>query len=228
MLKKYFIWDLPLRIFHWCFAITIFASWYTAENKEDYIDIHIQLGYIALGLLVFRVLWGIIGPKHARFSQFIPSPKTLFAYLKKSKSHTKTAGHNPLGAFMVILMILLIAIQTITGLFISDDIFSSGPYYSAISGELAKVLKFLHINTFNFIIAAIVLHIGAILFYWVIKKQNLVLPMITGYKSSSDVNKTDAIPHSKIILAVVIAALCAAFIYWLVVINAPVIEEFYY
>ncbi|MBU2871605.1 cytochrome b/b6 domain-containing protein [Colwellia sp. E2M01] len=228
MTKKHLIWDLPLRIFHWCFAFTIFGSWYTAENKDDYIDLHMQLGYVALGLIIFRVLWGIIGPKHARFSQFIPSPKTLITYLKKSDAKQATPGHNPLGALMVITMIILITLQAVSGLFIDDDIFSSGPYNGAVSDGIENIMSFIHHNTFNFMIAAIVMHISAIFFYWIIKKQNLVLPMITGKKSAKEVNASDAIPNSKLLLGIVIAVLCAGFVYWLVVINAPVIEDFYY
>lgn len=228
MTKKHLVWDLPLRLFHWSFAFTVFACWFTAENKDDYIDLHIQLGYIALGLVIFRILWGFMGPKHARFSQFIPSPSQLVSYLKKSNEKQQVAGHNPLGAFMVILMVLLIVIQTVTGLFISDDIFSSGPYYGTISSELEKAFKFLHLNTFNIMIAAIVIHICAIFFYWLVKKQNLILPMITGKKTADEVKSTDAIPHSKVILAIVLAVLCAGFVYWLVILNIPVVEEFYY
>lgn len=228
MTKKYLIWDLPVRIFHWCFAITVFACWFTAENKDDYIDIHIQLGYIALGLVVFRLLWGLFGSKYARFSQFTPSPKTLISYLKRSDKHTETPGHNPLGALMVILMILLISIQTLSGLFINDDVFSSGPYYGSISDNLENIMKFLHHNTFDFMIGAIVLHISAIFFYWIVKKQNLLLPMFTGKKSGENIKSTDAIASSKLLKAVVIALLAAVFVYWLVVLNAPIVEEYYY
>ena len=224
MTEKHLIWDLPLRIFHWSFAFTILASWYTAEQGADLVEIHMKLGFVALALLVFRILWGIIGPKHARFSQFIPSPKTLFNYLQKSEKYKSSPGHNPLGA----LMILLIATQAISGLFINDDVFSSGPYYGSISNELEKVMGFLHHNTFDFMIAAIILHLGAIAYYWRVKKQNLVLPMVTGKKTAEQVAATDAIPHSKIILGCILAICCVGFVYWLVIINAPVIEEFYY
>ncbi|KGJ91992.1 cytochrome b/b6 domain-containing protein [Colwellia psychrerythraea] len=228
MTEKHLIWDLPLRIFHWGFALTILAAWYTAEQGADLVEIHMKLGFVALGLIAFRVLWGVIGPKHARFSQFIPSPSKLIAYLRPSKTNKSTAGHNPLGALMVILMILLISTQAISGLFINDDVFSSGPYYGSISNDLEKVMKFLHHNVFDFMIAAIVLHIAAITFYWRVKKENLVLPMITGKKTAAHVKASDAIPHSKIILGCVVAVCCVAFVYWLVVINAPVLEEFYY
>jgi cytochrome b len=226
--EKHLIWDLPLRLFHWSFAVTILASWYTAEQGADLVEIHIKLGFVAIALLLFRVLWGIIGPKHARFSQFLPSPKKLLNYLRNSNSQKTTPGHNPLGAMMVVLMILLISIQAISGLFINDDVFSSGPYYGSVSNELEKVMRFLHHNTFDFMIGAIGLHLAAVAYYWRVKKQNLVLPMITGKKSAEQVGANDAIPHSKIILGFVLAVCCAGFVYWLVVINAPVIEELYY
>jgi len=226
--EKHLIWDLPLRIFHWGFAVTILAAWYTAEQGADLVDIHMQLGFVALALIAFRILWGLIGPKHARFSQFFPSPKTLISYLRNTDTNKSTAGHNPLGALMVILMILLISAQAISGLFINDDVFSSGPYYGSISNDLEKIMKFIHHNVFDFMIAAIVLHIGAITFYWRVKKENLVLPMITGKKTTDHVKSSDAIPHSKIILGCIVAVCCIIFVYWLVVVNAPVIEEFYY
>jgi len=226
--EKHLIWDLPLRIFHWSFAVVILAGWYTAEQGADLVEIHMKLGFVAIGLLIFRVLWGVIGPKHARFSQFLPSPKKLLSYLRNSSSQKTIPGHNPLGAMMVVLMILLISVQAISGLFIDDDVFSSGPYYGSISNELEKIMRFLHHNTFDFMIAAIGLHLAAVAYYWRVKKQNLVLPMITGKKSADQVEAIDAIPHSKIILACVLAACCIGFVYWLVVINAPVIEELYY
>ncbi|KGJ92823.1 cytochrome b/b6 domain-containing protein [Colwellia psychrerythraea] len=228
MTEKHLIWDLPLRIFHWSFAGTILASWYTAEQEGEMIDLHMQLGFVALGLIIFRILWGVIGPKHARFVNFIPSPKTLISYLHPAKESKVTAGHNPLGALMVVLMIVLITLQAVSGLFINDDIFSSGPYYGSLSNDLEKIMAFIHHNTFDFMIAAIALHLGAVAYYWHIKKQNLVLPMITGKKSAEQVKAIDAIPHSKVILGCLVAVCCVGLIYWLVVINAPVIEEFYY
>lgn len=230
MNKKSLVWDLPLRIFHWLFAVTIFALWYTAEQEGDLIDIHMTLGYVALGLLTFRVIWGIIGPKHARFAQFIPSPNRVINYLKclKNKQSFYAPGHNPLGALMVILMIVLVSLQAISGLFINDDIFSAGPYYGSLSDEFGKVMSFIHHNIFDYMIIAIALHIGAIIFYWLVKKQNLVLPMITGNKKADEVKEEDKISGSRIVLAIIIAALTAAFIYWLVVLNIPVVEEYYY
>ena len=125
-------------------------------------------------------------------------------------------------------MILLIALQAISGLFIHDDIYSSGPYYGSVSDSIEKIMSIIHHNAFDFMIVAIFMHVGAVLYYWLIKKQNLILPMITGKKSAIDIKKTDVIPNSKIPLAIIVTVLAACFVYWLVVINVPEVEAFYY
>ncbi len=230
MPKHVLIWDLPLRIFHWLFAFTVIASWYTSDQDNDLIDVHMKLGYFALGLLVFRVLWGFVGTKHSRFSSFFPTPTRLRLYINDWRSNQvkSTTGHNPLGSLMVFLMIFLISLQAISGLFINDDVFSSGPYYDSLSKELEQFMFFLHHNVFDFMIATIVIHLLAIAYYVRVKKQLLIIPMITGKKPENLVNVTDKIKHSKIFLAVVLVIAITAFIYWLVVVNAPVIEEYYY
>jgi len=228
--KHVLIWDLPLRIFHWLFAFTVIASWYTSDQDNDLIDVHMKLGYFTLGLLVFRILWGFVGTKHSRFSSFFPTPTRLRLYINDWRSNQvkSTTGHNPLGSLMVFLMIFLISLQAISGLFINDDVFSSGPYYDSLSKELEQFMFFLHHNVFDFMIAAIVIHLLAIAYYVRVKKQLLIIPMITGKKPENLVNVTDKIKHSKIFLAVVLVIAITAFIYWLVVVNAPVIEEYYY
>jgi len=228
--KHVLIWDLPLRIFHWLFAFTVIASWYTSDQDNDLIDVHMKLGYFTLGLLVFRILWGFVGTKHSRFSSFFPTHTRLRLYINDWRSNQvkSTTGHNPLGSLMVFLMIFLISLQAISGLFINDDVFSSGPYYDSLSKELEQFMFFLHHNVFDFMIAAIVIHLLAIAYYVRVKKQLLIIPMITGKKPENLVNVTDKIKHSKIFLAVVLVIAITAFIYWLVVVNAPVIEEYYY
>jgi len=189
-----------------------------------------QLGYFALGLLIFRILWGFVGTKHSLFISFIPSPKRLISYVKdlRNKKEAISAGHNPLGSLMVILMIILVSLQAVSGLFINDDVFSSGPYYDSVSKDVERVMMFLHHNVFDFMIAAIVLHLLAVAYYVRVKKQSIILPMITGKKPTNKLNKTDGIKHSKLWLALLLLVIVVAFVYWLVVLNAPVIEEYYY
>ncbi|MDP2561084.1 cytochrome b/b6 domain-containing protein [Psychrobium sp. 1_MG-2023] len=225
--KQFLIWDLPLRIFHWSFALTVIGCWATHELGSDYIDWHMQLGYIALGLVTFRLIWGFVGPTHARFGQFLPTPSQLIAYIKATKQGTApiTPGHNPLGSLMVLAMLGLVALQAVSGLFVDDEIFSSGPYYNAAGDAVDKLMSTIHHNTFDVIGIAIVFHIAAIVFYKLAKKQNLVKAMVTGKKNDGEVKASDAISGSRIILGLIVAALCCAFIYWLVVINVPVSED---
>lgn len=219
MSKQHLVWDLPLRIFHWAFAATIIGCWATHELGSDYIDWHMQLGYIAIGLVLFRIIWGVVGTKHSQFKHFMVGPQSVISYLKSEKP--TSAGHNPLGSLMVVGMLILVVLQSISGLFVDDEIFTTGPYFNALGDSVDELMNTIHHNSFDVIGIAIMLHIGAIIFYQKIKKQNLVKPMITGYKSSSDVNETEEIRDSRIMLAIVIALICTAFVYWLVVINAP-------
>ncbi len=225
MSKQVLVWDLPLRIFHWSFAASIIGCWVTHELGSDYIDWHMQLGYVAMGLLLFRVLWGFIGTKHARFASFFPTPGKIRHYL--ANSDEKHVGHNPLGSLMVFTMLLLVLVQVSSGLFVDDEIFTTGPYFNALGGEVDSLMNTLHHNAFDFIAVAIVLHVIAVIFYQRVKKHNLVKPMITGKKNSNDMKEVDAIAGSRLLLAIVLGLLCAGFVYWLVVINAPVVEEFY-
>ncbi len=227
---KKLIWDLPLRLFHWLFALSIFAAWYTSEQEGEMVEQHMLLGYFILGLVIFRILWGFVGTKHARFSEFFPTPAKISAYVKalKSGEQLRYAGHNPLGSLMVLLMILLILLQAVSGLFINDDIFSEGPYYGVLGAELQQAMEFIHHNVFDVMIYAIGLHIFAVLYYRLKKKIDLITPMITGKKPSDSVTSSDAISGSRILVALVVAAAVAAFVYWLVVVNAPVEEAYFY
>lgn len=222
-MKQYLIWDLPTRIFHWLLVVTLLALWYTSEN--ELIELHIKCGYFALSLIVFRIVWGVVGTRHAKFHAFFPTPSRLKRFLVDKH---ESPGHNPLGALMIILMILLIGLQAMSGLFINDDVFSSGPYYGVLSSELESLMNTIHHNAFDFILIASVIHIAAIVYYRVVKKRNLVKPMITGKKNQDEVKEHDSIPDSKLITFIICAAVVGLFIYWLVVINAPVIEEYYF
>ena len=227
---QYLIWDLPLRVFHWLLVICLLGSWYTSNQDNGLIEYHLTLGYITLGLIIFRGLWGIVGTTHSRFSQFIPSLAKLSLYIKNfnSKDIQHHPGHNPLGSLMVVFMLFVIFLQAVSGLFMNDDIFTAGPYYGTLNETLEVIAVFIHRNGFNVILATIAMHIAAIVFYTTFKKQSLVLPMITGKKPSTDVTKKDSITHSKVGLAVLITIIVSGFVYWLVVINAPIIDEYFY
>jgi cytochrome b len=210
------VWDLPLRLFHWLFAGSILASWATAEAGFNWMKWHIRLGYWMIGLLSFRVLWGIVGPRHARFTSFLKGPRSIWRYargLSGADEEVHTVGHNPLGGVMVIIMLLLVSFQVATGLFATDDIAWTGPYYPTVSNGTADYITHLHHLNFNLIWAAIALHVGAILFYALVKRQNLVPAMITGYRPAASVPANEAIPSSALWRAFVVMIVSALIVY---------------
>ncbi|MEP7245078.1 MAG: cytochrome b/b6 domain-containing protein [Gammaproteobacteria bacterium] len=215
---KVLVWDLPLRAFHWLLVLSMAASWATAEIGFDWMQVHMYLGYWTLGLIVFRILWGFVGPRHARFSNFLASPARIWAYARglAAGSMIQTVGHNPLGGIMVILMLLLVGFQAATGLFATDDIVWTGPYNGAVSGALAERLTALHHLNFNFILAAVALHLMAIAFYFLVKKQNLVGAMVHGKKDASSVPVHEAITKSELVRAVIVILISAGLVYWLI------------
>ena len=230
MNEKHLVWDLPLRIFHWSIAMAFFGLWYTSDQDRGLIEYHLILGYIVLGLVVFRLIWGIVGTKYAKFKNFNFSLTELKHYLKGQTPNNsqQSVGHNPAGSFVVCVLLAVLLLQAVSGLFINDDVFSSGPYYGSLSGFAESIMKYLHHSIFDWILYLSVLHIIAVFYYLLVKKQNLIKAMITGKKSDKHMSSNDSIGHSKLWLALIIAILVTGFVYWLVVLNAPVVEEYYY
>jgi cytochrome b len=229
-MQKLYIWDFPTRLFHWLLVIAIASQYITAELIDDAIQWHFYGGYFILGLLIFRLLWGIWGAYYAKFSQFIVSPQRAIQYSTTfTKSNYKSnLGHNPLGAYSLIFILTILLTQAISGLFITDDIFHSGPYYKAIGDDTRDIMNWLHNQGFKAVWLFLALHICAMLVYQFAKKQNLVLSMITGYKSHK--GKTRAIQAQNHWLKFsVFACLSAIIVYLIVVTFAPeIVDDFYY
>jgi cytochrome b len=173
------LWDLPTRIFHWSLAVLVVFAVITGQIGGGAIDWHGKIGLAILGLLSFRIVWGVLGSTYARFTSFFPTPAMLTAY-RKGQWHG--VGHNPLGAFSVFGLLGLLAFQVATGLLSNDDIAFNGPLSGLIGKDLSDRLSGLHEFTSNLLMALVALHVGAIAFYVRVKKDNLVKPMITGWK----------------------------------------------
>ncbi len=222
MVEKRLVWDLPTRLFHWLLALDILGLYLTAQAGDPIMEWHFRLGYVALGLVVFRIIWGFVGPRHARFSTFLAGPGTVFRYLATFLRRDSVAapGHNPVGALMVILLLLMVGFQAITGLFTSDDIVFAGPYNGAVDGALAAKLGGWHHLNFSILQWAILAHVVAVLFYLVFKRQNLIGAMFSGRKPAHVVSETEAISGSQLVKALIIAAIVAAGI-WYLVASAP-------
>jgi cytochrome b len=129
-------------------------------------------------LVSFRIAWGFVGPRHARFASFVSGPRALAAYLRQlpARQPALSAGHSPLGALAVLAMLLLLAVQALTGLFANDTIFNNGPLYGYVSGALSDRLTGLHKANFDWLLVLIGLHLAAIAFYALWKRTNLVRP----------------------------------------------------
>jgi cytochrome b len=177
--KRIKLWDLPTRVFHWALVILILAAFTTGQIGGGAMDWHGKIGLAILGLISFRLIWGIIGSSHARFASFFPTPASLRAYLR---GQWHGVGHNPLGAFSVFAMLALIVLQFGTGLFANDDIAFNGPLFNLVSKDLSDKLTGIHTFSINLLIAMVVLHLAAIVYYVYVKKQDLIKPMITGWK----------------------------------------------
>ena len=173
------LWDLPTRLFHWLLAGLVVASFVSGKIGGNAMDWHGKFGLTILGLLAFRLVWGFAGSTYARFVSFLPTPAKVLAYLR---GQWRGVGHNPLGAFSVFGLLLLLAFQVGTGLFGNDDIAFRGPLYELIGKDLSDRLTGLHKLSVNVLIALVTLHIVAIAFYVRVKKDHLIRPMLTGWK----------------------------------------------
>lgn len=182
-MKKIRIWDLPLRLFHWLLVALIIAAVVTANVGGNMMEWHLRCGYAIFALLLFRLVWGVIGSVHARFSSFIVGPRAVLAYLKSARAGAaaRLPGHNPLAAYSVLGLLALVLLQVVTGLFSNDDISVEGPLVKFIGKDLSDQLTWVHAElNINLLYGAIALHVIAIAVYFFRKKQDLLTPMITG------------------------------------------------
>jgi len=173
------IWDWPLRLFHWLLVVAVVGAYASGKAGGEWTDWHGRFGSMVLGLLVFRLLWGFVGGRYARFSDFFPTLPRLIAYLK---GRWQGAGHNPVGALAVLALLCTLSVLAGTGLFANDDIAFEGPLFDLIDKDFSDKLSGWHIKIVNLLVVLIGLHLTAILFYQGFKKTNLILPMLTGKK----------------------------------------------
>ena len=213
------IWDLPTRTFHWVLAACVVGSIVSAKIGGNAMVWHFRFGYVVFTLLAFRILWGLVGGRWSRCANFISAPATTLRYLRGgSRAHEHhDVGHNPLGAFSVFGLLAILAAQVGTGLFADDEIANTGPLIKFVSGATSLLLTKWH-KTFGqwIIISLVLLHVAAILFYLLKKKQNLVRPMLSGDKVlPADVPASADHVRSRG-LALALVAACGAVVAWVV------------
>jgi cytochrome b len=214
------VWDLPTRLFHWSLVFCVLALVVTAKVGGAATEWHARLGYTVLALLLFRIVWGFIGGHWSQFRSFLYRPDSVAAYLRGSPHPDHLVGHNPLGASSVFAMLAVLLAQAATGLFTDDEAGFTGPLNPYVSTARGLALTWYHRNVGQWLLLALVLlHLAAILFYQHWKRQVLVRPMITGDKVLAHPARPARDDLASRALAVAVAVLCAGAVSWLVTLG---------
>ena len=210
------VWDLPTRLFHWLLVVLVAVSFTTGSIGGNAMQYHEWSGFAILSLLVFRIIWGFVGGRSSRFSDFVKGPAAVWRYataLVKGNSEGYL-GHNPLGGWSVLAMLLALLIQAATGLVANDDIITEGPLYLWVSKPVSDWLTGFHRLNRYLIIVLAATHVSAVLFYLWVKHENLINPMITGIKHW--LGGDPAPPAGHVWLAAVIASVAGFLLYLMV------------
>ncbi|HMK89564.1 MAG TPA: cytochrome b/b6 domain-containing protein [Methylocystis sp.] len=206
------VWDWPVRFFHWSLVLAFLGAFVTNKLGVKYFTLHVWCGYAVIALVAFRIFWGFLGPRHARFASFVRGPKAVLGYLYAlgRGRRTRYAGHNPVGALMVLTLLALLGAQAILGLFANDEIFNVGPLAGLVSKSVSLGFTSLHRKLFYWIAGAVALHVIAVVAHVRFKGENIVLAMITGKKPAHLVRPGHAIASSRSVYAVAIFVAVAA------------------
>jgi len=213
-MQRVAIWDLPLRLFHWALLVSVVVSIVAVELLDD-TELHLQSGRVVLGLLVFRLIWGLVGSSTAQFHRFVRGPGAVFTYLRSGRA--PQWGHNPLGALSVIGMLVSLVVQAVTGLASDDEIFTTGPLAQFLSESQVGWANQIHEWNSKVLFVLIGLHLVAIIYYQWIRRSNLVGAMISGHTNveENDERLADP-PRFKPVWLWLVVALASAWFAWAV------------
>jgi cytochrome b len=214
------VWDLPTRVFHWVLAAAVVGSVVTAKIGGNAMAWHYRLGYLILGLLMFRLAWGLVGGRWARFASFVYGPASTLRYLR-GRAHEGDrfdVGHSPLGALSVFALLLVLALQVGTGLVSFDDIEQvGGPLNRFVAEATATKALGWHKSAGQvLVISLVLLHVAAVLFYVLARRRDLIGPMWHGDKPLTDPSLAAADTRRERLVALAIALGCAALVGWVV------------
>jgi cytochrome b len=211
------IWDLPTRVFHWALAFCVVCLLITGFRGGDAMPWHYRFGYCVLTLLMFRLVWGVVGGKWSRFASFVYAPSSILRYMKGQGDALHSVGHNPLGAFSVFAMLALLLVQVSTGLISDDEISAAGPLTKFVSNATVSLASSYHVTIGKVLVIVLVItHLAAIVFYLYKKRENLIKPMLHGDKLLPETTPASADTAATRTLALAILLACAAAVYWLV------------
>ena len=213
-LHKVRVWDLPTRVFHWALVLCIVGLFITANVGGNAMVWHFRIGLLVLALLLFRLVWGLVGGRWSRFAAFIFSPRNIINYLRGNGKPEHSVGHTPTGAGSVFALLAILLAQVGSGLASDDEIAFAGPLTRFVSSATVNLATNYHKNIGKWIILAlVVLHIAAIVFYlW--RKQNLIKPMLHGDKQLAKAVPASRDDATSRMTALAIFGICAAFAWW--------------
>jgi cytochrome b len=213
------VWDLPTRLFHWLLAGAVVGSVASAKIGGAAMTWHFRFGYLVLGLLVFRLLWGLLGGRWSRFASFVYAPSTLLRYLRgqaRPGEHLDV-GHSPLGALSVFALLAVLAVQVGTGLVADDEIANLGPLNRYVSSATALDATAWHKSWGQWLVIGLVtLHVAAVLAYLFVKRRNLIGPMLLGDKPLPAGTPASADGIAQRLLALVVAGLAGGVVAWVI------------
>ncbi|HXQ64644.1 MAG TPA: cytochrome b/b6 domain-containing protein [Steroidobacteraceae bacterium] len=210
------VWDLPLRVSHWGLVLTVTGSFVTHYIGSAAFTWHVWCGYSTLTLVAFRLAWGWIGPRYARFASFVRGPAAVIAHLRTvgGRGYRRSTGHSPLGAWMILLLLALLLAQALTGLFANDEVTSVGPLAGYVSHATSNRVSSWHEFLSDLILGAVALHVAAAVYYWVVLGDNLIGPLVTGYKH--ELPSGSGIGSQRLVAALVTLLGAAALLFWIV------------
>jgi cytochrome b len=206
------VWDLPVRLAHWLLVVAVAGSWISHYAGVQWFGVHRACGYTVLVLVVFRVAWGFAGTLHARFASFVRGPRAVVAFVRGGL-RGEHPGHNPVGGWSVLAMLIVLALQAVSGLFANDEISSSGPLYGWLSHAASNRWTRVHHLNSDVMIVLIVAHLLAIAWYVWMRRTPLVRAMLTGRKPANATSAATVGRTPWVRAALIVLAACAALAY---------------
>lgn len=217
MANRIRVWDLPTRLFHWSLAACIVGLVITGHTGGSAMNWHARIGYAVLTLLLFRLVWGVVGGRWSRFSSFLYSPGSVINYLRGRPHPDHLIGHNPLGAGSVFAMLAALLAQVATGLVGDDEISFTGPLNRFVQGSKGLAATWYHKQVGQWIVVGLVLlHIAAVLYYLFRRKDNLIRAMVGGDKTLERAAPESRDTAGTRLLALAVLVGCGAAVAWLV------------
>lgn len=209
------VWDIPVRLGHWLAVFTMIGVVITGYLGNEWLTWHQRGGFLLISWVLFRIIWGFIGSRHARFADFVRGPRAIMAYLRASRAGRAVfiAGHNPLGALSVLALLAAVLAQAVSGLFTTDDILFTGPLYCKVEDDFASLMMRFHKTWIWVLFGLVALHLAAIAGYRLLKGEDLVLPMLTGRKPAPASLPDDTGAYAGNLRALALAAVVLAAVF---------------